>query len=206
MIRRLSYREAADLLGAGEVVALPTDTVYGVAASVSHPAAVARLFELKDRPADVALPMLAASLEQAAAAGITVTSDLARLAAAFWPGALTVVVVAPEALAHRLGASEPTAGVRVPNDPALRALLERCGPLAVTSANVHGGPPCESASQVDAVFAERGGLVGVVDGGERRASVSSVLDITTRPWRVLREGAISWDALSKLDEGSSGPR
>ena len=125
MIRRLSYREAADLLASGEVVALPTDTVYGVAASVAHPAAVARLFALKDRPDTVALPVLAASLEQVTAAGITMTPELARLAEAFWPGALTIVVAAPHELAQRLGASEPTVGVRVPNDPALRELLER---------------------------------------------------------------------------------
>jgi L-threonylcarbamoyladenylate synthase len=199
VIRRVNLNEAADLLGAGEVVALPTDTVYGVAASIAHPEAVTRLFALKDRPADVALPMLAASLEQIGAAGIDVTPDLARLAAAFWPGALTIVVTAPDELARRLGASEPTAGVRVPNDLALRELLERCGPLAVTSANVHGGPPCESAIQVDAVFADSDVLAGVLDGGERRASVSTVVDITSRPWRVLREGAISGDALEKVE-------
>ncbi|MDE3082356.1 MAG: threonylcarbamoyl-AMP synthase [Acidobacteriota bacterium] len=202
MIRRLSYDEAAALLAAGEVVALPTDTVYGVAASVTQPAAVARLFALKDRPADVALPMMAASREQVEAAGIAVTSELARLAAAFWPGALTIVVSAPSALAQRLGASEPTVGVRVPNDPDLCRLLERSGPLAVTSANVHGGPPCESAEQVDAVFAERDGLAGVVDGGERRASVSTVVDVTSTPWRVLREGAISRDALRQIEGGA----
>ncbi len=196
MIRRLSDDEAAELLTSGEVVALPTDTVYGVAASVSQPTAVARLFALKDRPADVALPMMAASLEQVAAAGIAVTSELERLAAAFWPGALTIVVCAPAALAERLGAREPTVGVRVPGDPALRELLERSGPLAVTSANVHGGPPCESAAQVDAVFADRAGLAGVIDGGERHASVSTVLDVTTTPWRILREGAISWTELA----------
>ena len=205
MIRRLNYREAAELLGVGEVVALPTDTVYGVAAAVSHPAAVARLFALKDRPENVALPMLAASLEQIEATGIQVTEDLERLAAAFWPGALTIVVAAPHELAQRLGASEPTAGVRVPNDPALRELLELCGPLAVTSANVHGGPPCESASQVDAVFAARADLAGVIDGGERRATVSSVVDIASTPWRVLREGAISWVEVAAHAQGTSRP-
>ena len=203
MIRRLSYDEAGDLLVAGEVVALPTDTVYGVAASVAHPAAVARLFALKDRPADVALPMMAASLDQVGDAGVVVTADLARLAAAFWPGALTIVVAAPAELARCLGASEPTAGVRVPDDPALRDLLARCGPLAVTSANVHGAEPCESAEQVDAVFAGRTDLAGVIDGGERRASVSTVVDVTSRPWRVLREGAILREALGEIE---SGPR
>ncbi len=200
MIRRVTYDEAADLLAAGEVVALPTDTVYGVAASVAHPAAVARLFALKDRPADVALPMMAASLEQVASAGVVVTDDLARLAATLWPGALTIVVAAPTELARRLGARESTAGVRVPDDRALRDLLARCGPLAVTSANVHGGEPCESAEQVDAVFAGRSDLAGVVDGGERRASVSSVVDVTSRPWRVLREGAISRETLGEIEE------
>lgn len=203
MIRRLSYDEAGDLLAAGEVVALPTDTVYGVAASVAHPAAVARLFALKERPADVALPMMAASLDQVGDAGVVVTADLARLAAAFWPGALTIVVAAPADLARRLGASEPTAGVRVPDDSALRDLLTRCGPLAVTSANVHGGEPCESAEQVDAVFTGRTDLAGVIDGGERRAIVSTVVDVTSRPWRVLREGAIRPDVLGDIE---SGPR
>jgi L-threonylcarbamoyladenylate synthase len=203
VIRRLDLEEAATLLGAGEVVAVPTDTVYGVAASISHPEALARLFSLKERPTSVALPMLAASLEQIEATGIEVTPLLRRLADAFWPGALTIVVAAPAELAHRLGASEETVGVRVPDDAVVLALLERCGPLAVTSANLHGGPPCESASQVEAIFEGREALAGVIDGGERRASVSSVLDITTSPWSVLREGAISRAAFARFEPGPS---
>ncbi len=202
MIRRLSVSEAAALLVAGEVVAVPTDTVYGVAASVSSAAAVSRLFDLKDRPGDVALPMLAASLAQIQSAGIDLTADVRRLADAFWPGALTIVVAAPASLASRLGAHEATVGVRVPRDGALGELLELCGPLAVTSANLHGGPPCVSAAQVDEVFADREGLAGVIDGGERHARVSTVVDVTSSPWTVLREGAITTSALADLAPGA----
>lgn len=202
MIRRLSLAEASTLLAAGEIIAVPTDTVYGVAASIAHPEAVARLFSLKERPANVALPMLAASLEQIEATGIEVTPSLRRLAHEFWPGALTIVVTAPAELAQRLGAIEGTVGVRVPDDEGLRRLLEFSAPLAVTSANLHGGHPCESVGQVDAVFEGRGSLAGVIDGGERRARVSTVLDITATPWRILREGAIA--AATLMAHGQDG--
>lgn len=190
-MRRLDAAQACAALLAGDIVALPTDTVYGVAASIEHAEAIARLFLLKDRPTSVALPMLAASLEQIESAGIHVTPALRVLANAFWPGALTIVVAAPEQLARRLGATGETVGVRVPADAVVREILETCGPLAVTSANVHGGSPCESAAQVEVAFRDREGLAGVLDGGERRGRVSSVVDVTTTPWRLLREGAIS---------------
>jgi tRNA threonylcarbamoyl adenosine modification protein (Sua5/YciO/YrdC/YwlC family) len=190
-VRRLDLAQACAALLAGDVVALPTDTVYGVAASIEHAEAIARLFSLKDRPTNVALPMLVASLGQVESVGIQVTPALRALAEAFWPGALTIVVAAPEHLARRLGASEATVGVRVPDDGVVREILETCGPLAVTSANVHGGSPCESAAQVEDAFRDREGLAGVLDGGERRGRVSSVVDVSVTPWRVLREGAIS---------------
>ena len=196
-MRRLTLDEALDALDAGEVVAVPTDTVYGLAARLDRPGAIAAIFALKRRPESVALPVLVAHPEELGPLGVVLGPLGERLAARFWPGALTLVVVAPEALASRVHARSGTLGVRVPADPTVRALLERTGPLAVTSANEHGEPPCTSAEDVGAVFVGRDGLAGVLDGGTHAAAVSSVVEVTGPVATVVREGALSAAAIAE---------
>jgi L-threonylcarbamoyladenylate synthase len=182
--------EAVRLLLGGAVVAVPTDTVYGVAASLAHADAVASLFLLKDRPSGVPLPVLVHALSPIQEIDVEWSERAQRLSEEFWPGPLTIVVPAPHELALLLGGSGDTVGVRVPDDEVLLSVLRECGPLAVSSANTHGAEPCHSADEVlQALAGER--LAGVLDGGERRGEVSSVVEVSETSWRILREGAIS---------------
>ncbi|MDP1793506.1 MAG: L-threonylcarbamoyladenylate synthase [Acidimicrobiales bacterium] len=163
----------------GEVVAIPTDTVYGVATIVGHSAA---LFALKERPADVALPVLIADpADGARYAGFAVDFT------AHWPGALTIVGTRTDESRHwDLGGDGSTVGLRCPDDDELRALLRETGPLVVTSANKHGRPPCTTAAEVAAQL----GDIPTLDGGTRNGQPSTVVDATVDPVRILRQGAI----------------
>lgn len=182
--------EAVDALRHGKVVALPTDTVYGLAASLAHSSAVAQLFTLKGRPTSVALPVLAHSATTLQALGVPWGREASRLAHSFWPGALTIVVPVPSELAELVGSTTGTVGFRVPADQTLRDVLQRCGPLAVSSANEHGAPPCRNAREVMDTFS-RGALAGVVDGGERTAQPSTVVSVGEGTLHVLRQGTIA---------------
>jgi tRNA threonylcarbamoyl adenosine modification protein (Sua5/YciO/YrdC/YwlC family) len=194
----LDIEGALDALGTGGVVGLPTDTVYGLAASLAHPLAVAALFQMKGRPTTVALPVLVSSVVQIEELGVTWTRRARALSDALWPGALTVVVAAPPSLSFLVGSSTETVGFRCPHDELLLNLLERSGPLALTSANAHGKSPCESASQLLKAFEGRTELNGVVDDGLRTGDVSTVVDISQSEWRIVRQGATSSAALSVL--------
>lgn len=174
--------EAIERLTRGEVVALPTDTVYGVSAIVGASAA---LFDLKERPADVALPVLIAEPAEAAHY-MTFAAEFAD----HWPGALTIVGARTAASqGWDLGGSSDTIGLRCPDDDQLRRICRAVGPLVTTSANKHGHPPCTSADEVIATL----GDVPVLDGGVRNGEPSTVVDATQTPLRVLRQGAIVID-------------
>lgn len=161
------------VLGSGGVVALPTDTVYGLAAVAADPLAAERVFALKGRPESVALPVLVADLEQAleVVAG-PFHPALAALAEAFWPGALTVVAARAPGARVEVGGDGSTVGVRCPAHRAVQAVCAAVGPLAVTSANRHGGAPCTSAREVRSLFGEE--LV-VLDGGRCDGVPSTVV-------------------------------
>lgn len=198
MTKVIDVEDALDALATGGVVGLPTDTVYGLAASLAHPLAVATLFQLKGRPTTVALPVLVSSVVQIEALGVTWTRRARLLSDEMWPGALTVVVAAPASLSNLVGSSTETVGFRCPRDELLLNVLERSGPLALTSANAHGKSPCESASQLLETFDGRNELSGVVDDGPRMGDVSTVVDISQSEWRIVRQGATSSAALSVL--------
>jgi tRNA threonylcarbamoyl adenosine modification protein (Sua5/YciO/YrdC/YwlC family) len=166
--------------------------VYGIGTRPDDPAATARLFEAKRRPRDLELPVLVPDLE--AAERIARFSDTARrLANRFWPGALTLVLERTASSASwDLGGTPATIGVRMPDDPFAQALLERTGPLAVTSANVSGSPTPTSCREIADLF---GDAVAVTLCSERDLSsqASTVLDCTTDPPATLRPGTISDD-------------
>jgi len=191
MPRLMKVEAAIAALDAGGIVAIPTDTVYGLAAEISQPTAVATLFKLKERPTLVPLPVMVDSVEQIAFLGVDWPDEAQMLAEAFWPGGLTIIVPVPHELAEMLGSTDDTAGFRIPDDDVLRRMMAVLGPFAVTSANEHGQKPCYSAYEVLERFSSRDELVGVIDGGERSGEVSSVVDLTATPWRMLREGAVS---------------
>jgi len=194
----VSASEAVRLLREGAVIAIPTDTVYGLAASLNHPTAIARLFALKRRPSTAPVPVLVGSLEVVDSLGVVWPELARRLSDAFWPGALTIVVPAPRGLANAVGSSLDTVGFRLPDDALLLEVLRACGPLAVSSANEHGDLPCQSADDVIDAFEGGGGVDAVLDGGERTGSVSTVIEIAGTSWRVLREGSISAEALGRV--------
>jgi len=182
---------AVRALQAGEVVAIPTDTVYGLAVDPRRPGATGRLFALKSRPPDVALPVLVADLEQAAQLSAGGLSPVARrLAEGFWPGPLTVVVRRRADIDWELGGDASTIGLRCPAHQMTRELCRVVGPLATTSANRHGEPPLHSSRAVTDCF---GDALLVLDGGCCDGEASTVVDATADPLRCLRAGAVSWD-------------
>lgn len=186
-------------LAAGHLVAIPTDTVYGVAARLDCPDAVRALFRAKGRPETVALPVFVSSLDEATTYGARVNERAVRLTAVFWPGPLTVVVDASTKLAQAIGATD-SVGLRCPHDDDVAALVARSGPLVVTSANRHGEPPCTTADDVLAVFAEQGLVTAVFDGGVREGAVSSVVDTRGSELVILRDGALSATRLRSVLE------
>ncbi|HEX9375061.1 MAG TPA: L-threonylcarbamoyladenylate synthase [Actinomycetota bacterium] len=181
---------AADAALRGELVVLPTDTVYGIGTRPDDPAATARLFQAKARPRDLELPVLVPSVEWAERVGrFDATARL--LAGRHWPGALTIVVPRTDAGAGwDLGGDPRTVGLRVPDHPVALALLERTGPLAVTSANLSGHPTPATGREVAALF---GPLVSVVlDAGAPLTNrPSTVVAVVEGNVRVLRRGAVT---------------
>jgi L-threonylcarbamoyladenylate synthase len=182
---------AADLLRGGALVAFPTDTVYGIGCRLADDAALDRLFEAKRRPTDKRIPILLAALGQARDLGFSTDARVEALAAAFWPGALTLILPA-----SRGGATQ---AFRAPDHPVAVDLITRSGPLAATSANRSGEPETYEADDVLVAFADTELLSAVVDGGRVPGGVAStVLDTTQQRMRVLREGPITREDLARV--------
>lgn len=184
-------RAAKALLGAGLVV-LPTETVYGLAALASDPHATRALFARKGRGADVPIAVLCADAEQAMALTVAAGPLAAELAAAHWPGPLTMVLPRRPGLGWKLGEPTDTIGVRCPDHALVRALAARVGPLATTSANRHGLPT--PASAAEAAEQLLGPVDLVLDGGPLSGTPSTVVDLTGEIPRVLRQGPVVIDA------------
>lgn len=204
MTRRIAadaagIEEARRLLAAGEVVAFPTETYYGLAADARSEAAVAKVFAAKQRPADAAVPLLARDLEavRALCAG-ELPAPVRALAAKFWPGPLTVVICAAPSVPAVLTAGTGTIGVRVSPHPVAAALAEAF-PITATSANVSGRPPLRSAADVARELPD---IAFVLDGGDTPGGLPSTLvDVTADPPRIVRAGAVSADALREILPG-----
>ncbi len=195
--------EAAAATRRGELIVLPTDTVYGIGTRPDDRAATARLFAAKQRPRGLTLPVLVASGGEARRlARFDERAD--RLAAACWPGALTIVLErSPESAEWDLGSDTTTIGLRVPRHPLALAVLAAAGPLAVTSANRSGHPPAATCEELEAVF---GDLIGIYlcQDEPLRGEPSAVVDLSGEGVRVLRPGAWSPEALAALSAGE-GP-
>jgi len=200
-----SRGEAVDLLRAGGIIAVPTDTVYGIAADIALPDAIERLFAAKGRPPEKAVAVLLADAAQAGELGI-VSAAAAALAARFWPGGLTLVLpVRPDARLPRvLAGGAPTIGVRVPDHASPRALAAALGPLPTTSANRSGEADARDAAEI----AERLGdaLALVLDGGPIRGGpASTVVDCTLEWPSILRDGAIPSGEIAAALEAAGLP-
>jgi tRNA threonylcarbamoyl adenosine modification protein (Sua5/YciO/YrdC/YwlC family) len=182
---------AAGLLRRGEVVGIPTDTLYGLAADPFNLAAVERVFRIKGRVETKALPILIDSVASAAILARELPDAFHRLAKTFWPGGLTLIVEASDRLPLKVTGNTGRVALRWPNCRVVTKLLEKVqGPVTGTSANLSGFPPCSSAQQVAKQLGER--LPLILDAGETGKTIpSTIVDVRGDDWRIIREGAIS---------------
>lgn len=185
---------------AGEVIVLPTDTVYGVGADAFAPAAVQRLLEAKHRGRDLPPPVLVGDAAVVKALASGVDDRVLALADAFWPGPLTLVLRAHDSLRLDLGDRGDTIAVRVPDHDVTRELLRRTGPLAVSSANIHGNP---AALTVEDAVAQLGESVAVyLDAGTMTGPVpSTIIDLSGDVPALLRAGRLSVADLNAVVAG-----
>jgi len=197
-----SVDSVAAAVAAGEVVGIATDTVYGLACDPGNPAAVERIYTMKQRPSGLELTLLAAALEDLEDA-VRLDATARRLAARYWPGPLSIVApLATRRLA--IPRQGTTLSTRVPGHPLLLELLRRTGPLASTSANLHGHPAAVAAAEVAAAFGDA--VAAVLAGGPAGGMASTIIDCSRTPLRVLREGPISEaELLAAAGASSSAP-
>jgi tRNA threonylcarbamoyl adenosine modification protein (Sua5/YciO/YrdC/YwlC family) len=188
---------ALDAIRAGELVLLPTDTVYGVAADAFTPEAVNRLLAAKNRGRTMPVPVLIGDPSVLTGIVLEVTPEAHRLTEEFWPGGLTLVLEHAPSLAWDLGEAEGTVAVRLPDDDLARGLLRRTGPLAVSSANRSGRPAATTAQEAQEQLGEHAAVV--LDGGPRADSAAStIVDCTGPVPRVLRVGAVPTERLKEV--------
>jgi L-threonylcarbamoyladenylate synthase len=190
-----AIQEAATWIRRGGVIAMPTDTLYGLAADPFNPAAVARVFEVKGRPAERALPLIAADAAQVAAHFGALTPLAQRMAERFWPGPLTLLLPAAPALAAGVAAGTGRVGVRVPAHDVARAICAAVGkPITATSANVSGAA---ATADPDVVERTLGPTIDLLldTGAARGGAPSTIVDASGEAPRIVRTGAISWDEI-----------
>ena len=211
-VRADALRHAQDAIARGELVVLPTDTVYGVAADAFSAEAVTRLLEAKGRGRAMPPPVLVAELRTLDGLARDVPLPARALAERFWPGALTLVVHAQPTLRWDLGDTRGTVAVRVPDHELTRELLAATGPLAVTSANLTGRPAATDAAGAEGQLGRAVAVYlddGPTDTGGS-ALPSTIVDATAEPLRVVRTGAVGLDRLRAvvpglLDEHGEAP-
>ncbi|MDQ3732685.1 MAG: L-threonylcarbamoyladenylate synthase [Actinomycetota bacterium] len=195
--RRDGLEAAATAIRAGQLVILPTDTVYGIAADAFTPRAITGLLAAKGRGRAMPVPVLIADTDTLEGVSVNLSSAARLLTRACWPGGLTVIVEHPPTLAWDLGDAQGTVGVRVPDDDMARDLLRETGPLGVSSANRSGRPPARTA---DEAIEQLGDVIAVVldDGPRLSGEPSTIVDCTSDPPRVLRVGAVPESRLHYL--------
>lgn len=180
---------ASDAVEAGRLVVLPTDTVYGLGADAFSPDAVMRLLTAKGRGRDMPVPVLVGSWNGIDGLMTVVPPAVRQLVRAFWPGGLTLVVRHASTLAWDLGDARGTVAVRMPLHPVALELLQRTGPLAVSSANVSGQPPATTAAGAQDQLGED--VAVYLDAGPGGTVASTIVDATGEVPRLLRAGAVS---------------
>jgi L-threonylcarbamoyladenylate synthase len=179
----------AELLKNGGVVAFPTETVYGLGASAWNEAAIKQVFELKGRPSDNPLIVHVSSYPQVKQLAVDISPEARTLMQKFWPGPLTLVFRKTSRVPGMVSAGLGTVAVRMPNHALALDLIRQAGPLVGPSANKSGGPSPTNAAHVRTDF---GTSVPVVDGGPCVVGLeSTVLDVTSKPFRILRPGVIT---------------
>lgn len=199
--RETALETASLALRRGGLVVLPTDTVYGIAVDAFDADAVASLLEAKGRGRDMPPPVLISTASTADALALALPGYARTLMEHFWPGPLTLIGKQQPSLQWDIGDTRGTVAMRMPNHPLALELLERTGPLAVSSANLTGQPPVTDADQAEQMLGE---VVDVIlDGGPASGSEpSTIVDVTGVQGRILRLGALSLEELNAVLEPS----
>jgi L-threonylcarbamoyladenylate synthase len=196
-IRDLVFDECARVVDTGNLLVIPTDTVYGIAADAFSAAAVAALLAAKGRGRDMPPPVLVPRSETIFGLVDGVDERLLALTARFWPGPLTIIANAQPSLDWDLGDTHGTVAVRMPDDEYALALLGRTGPLAVSSANISGRPAATTADEAQEMLGEDVDIY--VDGGTRESLMSStIVDLSGDVPRILRRGPIGAEELREI--------
>jgi L-threonylcarbamoyladenylate synthase len=191
------------ILRHGGIVAYPTDTVYGLGASMTSHKGAERIYRVKQRPPDMALPLLVAKISQIEALSGTVPEVAHRLISEFWPGALTIVLPASSSVPEIVTAGGTTVAVRMPAHPVPLALIESIGtPLIGTSANLSGRASPLTATEVQAQLGDEVDLI-IDDGKPCPGTASTIVDVTGEVPVILREGAISRKEIERLYQSST---
>ena len=188
--------QATECLTTGGILAVPTDTVYGLGADAFNAEAVQKLYTLKGRPDGKPIPLMLGAVADVEQVAQNLPSFFFHLTERFWPGGLTIIVEAKNLLPI-VTAGGNTVGIRIPNHPVLLQILrEFGGPMAITSANLSGEPPATSVQELGAELAAK--IDSVVDGGPTPGPVpSTVYDISVSPPCIRRHGVISEETLAK---------
>ena len=182
--------EAARILREGGLVAFPTETVYGLGGDARNPLSSRKIYAAKGRPSDKPVAWLVRSEGDIDVYGADVPEYARRLVQAFWPGALTIIVRASDAVPRPYQSQAGTIGLRMPDDELTRAIATEVGcPLAVTSANLSGQPDPHRFEEIDSLLMTR--VAAAIDDSRQKSGIgSTVLDCTTPTYRILREGSI----------------
>lgn len=201
--RETGIDEAATALAHGSLVVLPTDTVYGIAAAAFDQVAVALLLSTKGRGRHQPPPVLVPSPATVAGLATEVPEAVDRLVEEFWPGPLTIICRAQPTLAWDLGDTGGTVALRMPDDEVALALLQRTGPLAVSSANRSGRPPATAVIEAASAFGDE--VAVYLDGGRSAGLVpSTIVDATGQVPRIVRGGALGAERLAEVVPGILG--
>ncbi|WP_025776921.1 L-threonylcarbamoyladenylate synthase [Brevibacterium sp. VCM10] len=199
-IRELVFDECARVVDTGNLLVIPTDTVYGIAADAFSAAAVAALLAAKGRGRDMPPPVLVPRAETIFGLVDGVDETVLALTAKFWPGPLTIIANAQPSLDWDLGDTHGTVAVRMPDDESALALLARTGPLAVSSANISGQPAAQTADEAQEMLGDDIDIY--VDGGVRGSGMSStIIDLSGDVPRILRRGPITAEELREIVPG-----
>jgi L-threonylcarbamoyladenylate synthase len=189
-----SFKKAAELINAGDVVAVPTETVYGLAADAFNISAVKKTFQIKGRPPDNPLIVHISRIEQLETVAREIPDDALKLARRFWPGPLTLVLNKKQIVPDIVTGGLKTVAVRIPDHPLTRKLIDKTGPLTAPSANKSGRP---SPTKPEHVREDFGDTVHILDGGTAKLGLeSTVLDLSGKIPAILRPGYISADMIS----------
>ncbi len=194
-------RLARTAIGRGDLVVVPTDTVYGLAADAFNPQAVQKLLDAKGRTRQSPPPVLLPGIPTLDALAESVPEEARALVAEFWPGALTIILPARQSLTWDLGETRGTVALRMPDHRLTLELLSETGPLAVSSANLTGEPPATSAADAERMLGES--VAVYLDGGPAGTIPSTIVDATglSAPegkLRIVREGAIHADEIRRV--------